>query len=252
MKKLPKVLLQDSTQIPQGMTSHFAADVIELASQKILVLRENLSSFVRARLIQDQKAITLQDALLSMLIDIIPESGTSIRVDSAPAFQTLSSRCNEKDSILKKFNIVLELGRTLNKNKNPTGEICNQELQKEILKITGKSGPVTDIQLATAVRNMNSRIRYNGLTAKEIMFRRNLLDNKPIPVDDSIIMDKMKHNRSQSSKSSMKNKSKTHVPTHDQNFAIGNLVFLREGKTKNSPRDVYIVEDFQDTYVYVS
>ena len=251
MRKLPKVLLKDSTQIPQHMASHFAADVIERASQKILVLKENMSSFVRAALIQDQTATTFQNSLVSMLIDIIPESGAHVRIDSAPAFQTLSRQCNQENSILKKFNIVIELGRTLNKNKNPTAEICNQELQKEILKITGKNGPVTDIQLATAVRNMNSRIRYNGVTAKEIRFRRNLLDNTPIPVEDSTIKNKISANRKQSSESSLRNKSKTQVPTPRQSFVVGDLVFLREGRTKNSPRDMYIVEDFEENFILI-
>ena len=251
IKKLPKVLLQDSTDIPHGMASHFAADVIERANQKILVLKENMSSFVRASLIPDQKATTLQDSLLTMLIDLIPESGATVRVDSAPAFQTLSIQCKEENSILKKFNIKIELGRTLNKNKNPTAEICNQELQKEILKITGKNGPVTNLQLATAVRNINSRIRYNGLSSKEVMFRRNLLDNQPIHVDDSVILDKMSVNRHQSSQSSMKSKAKTHSLTPNQQFAIGDLVFIREGKNKNSPRELYIVEDFEGKFILI-
>ena len=89
MKKLPKVLIEDSSSIPENLGSNFAADVIERQHQKILVLKENLSSYVRARLIQNQTADSLRTALLSMLIDIIPDSGTEIRVDAAPGFQTL-------------------------------------------------------------------------------------------------------------------------------------------------------------------
>ena len=181
----------------------------------------------------------------------MPESGTQIRTDCAPAFQTLSTECQNQQSILHKLGIKIILGRTLNKNKNPTAEICNQELQKEILKITNKSGPITSLQLSLAVRNMNNRIRYNGLTAKEILFRRNLLNNEAIPVNDSDLISAMKNNREYSSTSSSKHKSKIHKPTPDQDFNIGDLVFLREGKSKNSLREVHIIEDIQGRYYLI-
>ena len=251
MKTLPKVLIQDTSQTPTGMATNFAADVIERATQKILVVKENLSSFTRACIIPDQTTNTLRNALLSLILDVIPESGTTIRVDSAPAFQSLHIECQRDDSILKKFNIKIILGRTLNKNKNPTAEICNKELQKEILKLTGSSGKITDLQLAMVLRNMNNRIRYNGLTSKEIIFRRYLVTNVPIQVEDDDIRTQMNLHRQDSSKASQKTKSKTQHLSPSQRFRVGDLVFLREGKTKNTPREIYIVEEIQEQFCLI-
>ena len=69
-------------------------------------------------------------------------------------------------SLLKKFNIDIAIGRILNKNKNPTAENANQEFQKEILKLAGKTGPITNTDLVIILKNINSRILYNGYTAK--------------------------------------------------------------------------------------
>ena len=223
MRKLPKVLLENTTQTPHGMASNFAVDIIERANQKILEVKENLSSFVRAQFVPDQTANTLKKAIIKQVVDIIPESGAEIRADCATSFQSLANKCSNPKSMLHKLGIKIILGRTLNPNKNPTAEICNQELQKEILKLTNKPGPISSLELSMAVRNMNNRIRYNGLTAKEIMFRRNLLDNEPIPVDDSELISTMKSNRKLSSQSSNSTKSKTHKTTPPQNFNVGDL-----------------------------
>ena len=99
MKKLPKVLLQDSSTSPRCLASNFSADVIERYTQKILVVRETLSHYTRAAIVADQTADCLKQALLSLVTDLIPESGAEIRVDNAPAFQTL-----HKEASTKKLN----------------------------------------------------------------------------------------------------------------------------------------------------
>ena len=133
LRKLPKVLLEDSSETPHSLASNFAADIVERCSPKILILRENFLSYTRAQLIPDQTASLIKKSLLSLILDIVPESGTEIRVDSAPAFQTLYHESQQDGSILNKLKIKIVLCRVLNKNKNPTCENANQELQKEIL-----------------------------------------------------------------------------------------------------------------------
>ena len=248
LSKLPKVLLQDSSQIPHGLATNFAADVIERNSQKILVVRENLSLYTRALIIKDQTADTLRVALLSLLTDIIPNSGAEIRVDNAPAFQTLERESNMPSSMFYKLKIKLVRGRLINKNKNPTVENANQEMQKEILKVTNRPGPISDTELQLVLRTINSRIRFNGLSSSEIMFRRNFINNEAVSITDQDLQQRLQNNRQQSSLSSQKHKLKTHARTPLQTFSIGDLVFLRGGKTKNTPRELYIVEDLQEEY----
>ena len=92
----------------------------------------------------------------------MPESGTTIRVDGATAFQALSKESDTRGTILNKFKIKIEMGRLLNKNKNPIAENSNKEIQKEILRLTGKSGPITPVDLTLVLHNMNNRIRFNS------------------------------------------------------------------------------------------
>ena len=177
VKKLPKVLLEDSTTIPQSFASKFTADVIEREGQRILILRDCLSQYTRGLLIQDQKADTLKNALFMLTLDLIPDSGAEIRVDGATAFQSLEKESQEDSSVFSKYNIKIVIGRPLNKNKNPVAENAVQEVQKEILRLKPSSGPITLLDLILVLRNINSRIRHNSLTPKEILFRRNVLSN---------------------------------------------------------------------------
>ena len=251
MKKLPKVLLEDSTTPPDNLAANFAADFIERYGQKILVVRENLSQYTRAQIIPNQTSETLREALLAMIIDLIPETGAEIRLDGATSFQSLEREAQTENTTLHKLKIKLTIGRLLNPNKNPTAEIANQELQKEILRLTNKAGPITPMELMLVLRNVNSRIRFNGYTPKEILFRRNFLTNEPITIQDKDNRQKQLENRQESSKSSRKHKMKTRSQTPQQEFTVGNLVFLRNGRSKNTPRDLFIIEQFDDPFYLI-
>ena len=112
-----------------------------------------------------------------LTLDLIPDSGAKICVDGATAFQSLEKESQEDSSVFSKYNIKIGIGRPLNKNKNPVAENAVQEVQKEILQLKPSSGPITLLDLILVLRNINSRIRHNSLTPKEILFRRNVLSN---------------------------------------------------------------------------
>ena len=65
----------------------------------------------------------------------MPDEGAIIQVDCAPALQTLASEFKLDGSILKKLGIVVDVGRTLNVNKNPIAENCIKEFHKERLRL---------------------------------------------------------------------------------------------------------------------
>ena len=68
-----------------------------------------------------------------------------------------------------------------------------QEVQKEILRYTDRTGPITHAELTMILNNVNSRIRYNGYSPKEILFRRNAVDNKPIDIQDDNLKKKKRN-----------------------------------------------------------
>ena len=242
LRKLPKVLLEDTHTSSDVIASRFAADVIERESQKILIVREHISQYTRGLIIPDQTAETLRQALISLVADIMPDSGTEIRVDGATAFQSLERESVIPDSTLGKLKIKLVVGRLLNKNKNPNAENAVQEVLKEILKLKSQPGPISHTDLSLALRNINSRIRYHSLTPKEILFRRNVLSNQPIEISEQDLLRKQNDQKVASSKSSHKNKSKFKKASPEQEFTVGDLVMLRESRSKTNPRETFIVE----------
>ena len=48
IKKLPKILLDDTTTESSGLATKFSADVMERDNQKILIVREDISQFTRS------------------------------------------------------------------------------------------------------------------------------------------------------------------------------------------------------------
>ena len=119
LKQLPKEMFSQSTGNIEGFGSNFSADVIERNSQQILIIREKLSSFTFTKFVLDQKAATLRQALISLILEFVPESGSTVQVDCATAWATLARESDTDNTDLKKLKIKIDLGRHHNKNKNP-------------------------------------------------------------------------------------------------------------------------------------
>ena len=153
--------------------------------------REKLSQFTTLKLLRDETADSLKNALVSSILDFIPTSGAEVQVDCATAFQTLSKECSKEGTTLANLGIKVVMGRTFNVNKNPIAENAIKEYHKERLRLDPAGGRVTENQLAVIARNMNSRIRLRGLSPKEILLRRDQVTNevKDIEGDDQLAED---------------------------------------------------------------
>ena len=243
LKTLPKVLLEDTNKKSDGFASEFAVDVIERTGQKILIVKEKLSQFLMGSIIADQTADTLKAAVLSHVCSMMPDSGTVIRTDGATAFQALEREAKISGSALQKLGIKVEIGRLINKNKNAAAEIAVKEVQKEILRHTGKEGPIDAATLSVVLRNINMRVRYHGLSSKEVVFRRDMISNSPKDVDDDVLAEKQINNRMAESQSSMKYNEKFKSKSPPQHLKVGDLVFKREKPDKTKIRDLFIIED---------
>ena len=111
----------------------------------------------------------------------------SIRVDPAPSFVAL-----QNNDSLKQFNITLEVGRTKNINKNPVAEKAILELEAEFLCQDPPNSTITPISLAISIARLNSRIRSNGLSARELWTQRDQYTQSQLPIDDKTVIDKQK------------------------------------------------------------
>ena len=184
LQQLPKELYSEFTEPTPVFGGNFSADVIKKDGQLVFICREKLSQFTSTKLIPDETADSLRDGIVAAVLEFMPENGSTVQVDCAPALQTLATESKIDGSILKRLGIQIDLGRTLNPNKNPIAENAIREFHKERLKLNIPSGRITEIQRAIITKNMNSRIRERGWAAKEMAFNREQISNKTKPLSD--------------------------------------------------------------------
>ena len=132
-----------------------------------------------------------------MIIEFIPHSGTVVQVDCATSWATLANESNSSQSELKRLNSIIELGRHMNKNKNPVNDNACKEFHKAFLRLKPEVSKLTEIERAIITSNINQRIRKSGYSSKDICFQRELISNQEKHVNDdqladNIIQERMK------------------------------------------------------------
>nr|XP_039271301.1 uncharacterized protein LOC120345813 [Styela clava] len=217
--------------------SMFAADVIKQRKQLILVIRECVTSFTRACLIENEREETLRNGLVCLTLDMTPLDGPPalIRTDSAPAFASMA-----KNNRLAKHRLTLELGHSKNINKNPIAEKAVQEVQEELLRLAPDNQPVSHVTLSVALANLNSRLRKRGLSSREMWTQRDQFTNQQIPMEDRHMIEKQYASRLQNHKPSQKSKCRNPIPISPM-IRVGDLVYLYADRKKTKARDRYLV-----------
>ena len=102
----------------------------------------------------------------------------TIRTDNASTFQNIYSSSEDPQSWLNKFNIKIELGDTFKHNRNPIAENLVKECHKEIDKAGYADCTLDQCMLMLVMKNIKSRIRNRGLSAKEMCYMRDKVTNK--------------------------------------------------------------------------
>ena len=238
LKQLPKEIFSESTGQIEGFGSHFSADVIERNGQQILIIREKLSSFTFTRFITDQKADTLRQALVAMILDFVPQTGTVVQVDCATSWATLSRESESDNSNLRTLKIKVELGRHHNRNKNPISDNACKEFHKEVLRLKPDGNILSEIERAIVTTNMNQRIRRSGYSSKEICFKRDLIMNTSKEIDDKIVAGDI-----------IEAREKSHpepTTSNSPQVCIGLNVFLKNDKSKLKARQLYRIVDIYE------
>jgi hypothetical protein len=196
-------------------------------------------------MITSEREEDLREGLLQAISDLVSLDGPPavVRTDGAPGFKALID-----DKALLDRHIRIEVGRAKNVNKNPVAERAVQEVQSEILRTTSHGGAITASTLNDAINSLNSRIRTDGLSSREIFFQRDQYTNAQIPIDDMNII-QTKHNRAvKNNLSSELSKSGGRGPRINQSITVGDLVYLISDRSKNSPRDRYLVASTEDEW----
>ena len=212
------------------------------------MLRETVTSYTAACFIDTEQRCSLRSALIRLCVDLRPLDGplAVIRTDPAPGFVALS-----KDDLLRLHRMCIEVGRVKNPNKNPVAEKAVQELEDEILRQDPARGSVSDLTLCLAVALLNSRIRSNGLSARELWCQRDQFTNSQLPISDLEVItsqhERRKINHPYNEKAKTPSCRRPGVVLVD----VGDLVYLHIDRNKSRARDRYLVVSVDDNWCYI-
>jgi hypothetical protein len=238
LNKVPHTLVEQSTgDPPVAVGVAFAADVLKRERQLVLVIREEVTSYTAACLIDSERRDSLREALIRLCIELRPMDGpvAVVRTDP-PGFVALT-----EDDLLKRHRISIEVGRVKNTNKNPVAERAVQELEDELLRQVPGGGPVPILTLAVAVARMNSRIRSRGLSSREMLTQRDQFTNEQLPVCDRQLIAEQHKKRLQNHPHSEKAKAPLAKSHASASIEVGDLVYLYGDRNKSRARDRYLV-----------
>ena len=248
--KVPTAMISQSSDPPPASVGvKFAADVLKRCKQKILVIRECVTSYTLAELIENETSVEVSNKLIMMCAILRPSSLSQItvRVDPAPAHQCLFKDLNGS-STLKSKGIILELGRTLNVNKNPVAEKALNELLREIKVISPESQQISELMLSGAIANLNSRIRASGLSSHELWTQRDQITGDQLPINDREVIISQYKRRISNHHASELSKSHGKPPRNLPKVQIGSLVYLYNDNDKESARQRYIVTEINNEW----
>ena len=238
--RLPKALIPESTSIPKGFGTNFSCDVLERAGQVIFVAKEEMSQFVSTIITEDQTTSNMRDALIQSVSPLINIAGAVVKLDAAPAFQSLE-KSQDSDPLLKLLKIRIKLGHSLNKNHNAQAENSIAELKRELLSLSEKNQPISKSVLAIATRNLNSRIRSMGRSAWEFVTSRDGMTSKPFSHDDEKTLRDLTLRREKQHEASEKHNSKSRVKIDHIDYHEGDIVMYRDIENYDAGRDTFIV-----------
>ena len=229
---------QSSTAQTTTAATDFAADVMRRYCQKVFVMRDTLSSFTTTSLVKDETHDSLRSAIVEAVSGIraTPQTVVTIRADNASGLKALNH-----DALLGKYHIVLDFGRIHNKNKNPVVDKAIQELGGEMLRYSSSGGPFDSAELAYITNILNSRLRSHGLSAWEVLYRRNQFDGEPIDVTDLRLAEHQSQLRSANQQYSAKCKSRGHPSADNADVVEGSLVYVKSEGDKTKARERYLV-----------
>ena len=248
LRKIPSQFhSQSSSDPPQGIGVNFAGDILKRNKQKILVLRETVSSYTMSTHVVDEKGPTIRDAVILLLASIIPLDGVSqVRVDPGPGMVSLVN-----DEVLSRYGIFFEQGRTKNVNKNPVAESAIEELGGEIARHQPNGGQLSPLSLAIVTSALNSRIRYGGMSAREVWTQRDQYTNCQLPVCDAKLIDTQHKLREDNHPHSAKSKAGNSSYSPSDDIKIGDIIYIMSDKVKGEARDRYLVVDKRDNFCSV-
>ena len=234
---LPKETLKFATETKPEVPGNFLnADVMIESKQKVLVVRDNLTSFTQAALIPGEKKETLKEALFTLSSNLRLGPTAIIRVDSHSSLASL-----HKDGSLQQLGFTLDLGHPKNVNKNSPAERAIKDLREQLVRISPQGGPFSPLTLARAIDNLNNLIRHSGRSARELWMCRDSLSGCQLDLKDSSLSNLQFSNRQSTLLPSARYKSRGAPEVELPKLIPGDSVLVKSDRDKGKARDTYSV-----------
>ena len=240
-RKIPKELRHfTSVTNPASPGTFFVSDVLRRSKQFIMVTRDAFSDFVTSSIIKSERAEDLKEGIIATTSTVRRQSAIVVRVDSAPGFQSLTSKNNDD---LKKLKISLELSNPNNKNGLAIVDKAIQELEKEITILSPECKEITSSDLAKATLVLNSRVRNRNMSSHEILFSREQVSGENLKLDDEGLRNNKMLKKTENHPYSEKSKYPSMIEPLDAKAVKGNFVYLKSEGDKHNLRNKYLVVD---------
>ena len=249
LQKVPARFHQQTTsKPPEIIGAKYSSDVMRRCNQCILILRESISSYTDAVVIEDEKADTLREGLIQLASRFrSPMSPTAvIRTDPSTSLQSLVN-----DKLLLSHKLVLELGEAKNINKNPIAEKCIEELHAELVRVQPLGGKISDATLASAVSTLNSRIRFHHLSATEIWTQRDMMTGGQLKMSDKQLISDKVEQRIGNHQASAKYRARGDTTTSNPVLKTGDIIYIYSDRKKTGSREKYLVLKVEELEIIV-
>ena len=116
-----------------------------------------------------------------------------------------------------------------------------RELEDELLRQDLHNRIVTPKELAIATARLNSRVRAQGLSAREIWYQRDQFNHDQLPLSDRRLIQQQNERRQSNHVPSEKSEVPRGVRHLDTDVTVGDLVYLFADRNKHHPHDRYLV-----------
>ena len=213
----------------------FNIDVMKRNNQKVMVCRDLFSTYTTTAIVKSEQSNCLLKGIIECITPIRSSGQVTVRTDSAPGFLSI-----ENNPVLSKLNIILNTTDSSNKNSVASVDNAIREIEEELIKLSPHDASVNPSILALATKSMNNKIRNRGLTAFEIMFARDSVNQQNLTLTDGNLIDQQLKLKEANNKHLMNSRFKN---SHEQTetFQKGDTIALITDKDKTKARDIFMV-----------
>ena len=125
------------------------------------------------------------------------------------------------------------------------------ELEEELLRQEPGGGPVTELSLAIATARLNSRLRSQGLSSRELWTQRNQFSNEQIPINDlqHILAKQTARQANHPFSEAAKGGYQPQAPVPP--LQVGDLVYVKSDRDKSCACDRYIIVSIDGEWCFI-